>query len=544
MFSPLVNLVNDLAFGPDKRKVKQYLDTTTRETVYSDLGKALASQLRSFKAQELLRTTFDKYAIEVPAGRKFWTEESFRSHIRNTYSDAVISDAAVRLLWRSFNFYAHHPFPTPLLQLRHVSIDFDAFQRAVLLTAFQSDELLGTCEFDWHWREDAAFFRRAGFARMFSSIAQVSISPEPQQQVDAGAASAFSDAMDVLVMVCPLFINAVPSQAQLEPVVKRLFAEGLSVVRQQLVRHDDLSTLVDLLVRLQLHQQKWSSSYYFGDIVKADCGNQGITAALVDFLASNTRGENVTVQHLSEAIDFLPNILLRFQHLWTILFQPTESTTITESPLADVKLAGISGAISLFAPQIELGRGGQRNKQQDTRITLEVASQATQHSEETTTLRPAWALLDASSAHVVLFTTGVNVTPKTIVGGYFPSSLEESAHVLFQLQPTFRLLHWAKTKVSLVDLIKTEVKLPTEGTVASAVSNSPYWIGDPMELGTGLRINPEKKTVSLIKGAEGCYAEVPVSSGKDNTNKRWDVTIQDARLDMFVIAGAGVNKKS
>ncbi|KAI0456657.1 hypothetical protein F5B21DRAFT_147321 [Xylaria acuta] len=139
-------------------------------------------------------------------------------------------------------------------------------------------------------------------------------------------------------------------------------------------------------------------------------------------------------------------------------------------------------------------------------------------------LRPARGLSDSSSAHVVLFTTGADITPKTIIGGYFPASSEKSAHILFQLRPTLRRLRWIKAKVWLVDLIKTEGKLPTDETVASEVSNSPYWIGGPMGLNVGLRIDPEKRTATLAKGAGGCYTDV-VLGRKDSTGKSWEVMI-------------------
>ncbi|KAI8629312.1 hypothetical protein F5Y19DRAFT_432162 [Xylariaceae sp. FL1651] len=546
MFSPLANFINDIALGPEKRKVKQYLDAATRKSVCRDLGEVLAPQLRTFKERELLRATFDKYAIEVPSGRKFWTEESFRNHIRSTHADAAISDAAIRLLWRSFNFYARHPFPTLLLQPQNVTIDFDAFRRAALLTVFQCDGLLGTRELDWYWREDAAFFRRAGFARMFSSIAHASTSWEPQQQVDAGLASTTSDAIDVLVMLGPQFIHAVPSQDQLELVARKLFAEqGPGITRKQILRQNDLSTLVDLLLRLQLREQRWGLYYHFGDIVEADSEDRGVTNALVEFLIGNVSGDNITVQQLSGRVDLLPNFLLRFQQLWAVLFQPAEATKMITLPMDKVGLTSISAAISLFAPHIEFGNAGhQQTDKQDTRVTIEAATQALSTSQDITMVRLTQALSGSLPAYVVLFTTGANTTPKTIMGGYFPVPSEKSSHILFQLQPTLHLLHWAKAKMSLVDLIKVVGEPHSGGTVASEGSNSPYWIGDPLELGVGLRIDPEKRAVTLTNSGRLFYVDEAESSGNENSGKSWDVTIQDARMSIFIVAGARDDKKN
>ena len=186
-----------------------------------------------------------------------WIEECFHNHIRSSYSDAKISDAAVRLLWRSFYFYARHLFPTLFQCPQEATLEFDSFKRAVLLTVFWADSLLGTVELDWYWCEDAAFFHRAGIARIFSSLALPSVSCGAQQNIDAGA---FNGAMDVLVMTGPQPINAVPSEDQLEPVVRRLLAEGgLRVTRAQTVRRGKLSTLIDLLLRLSLREQRWAS---------------------------------------------------------------------------------------------------------------------------------------------------------------------------------------------------------------------------------------------------------------------------------------------
>ncbi|KAI0398671.1 hypothetical protein F4802DRAFT_614977 [Xylaria palmicola] len=538
MFSPLVSLINDIALGPEKRKVKQFLDAATRESVYSELGIVLETQLKSFVERELLRATFDKHAIESSTA---WTQECFRNHIRSSYSDAIVSDAAVRLLWRSFYFYARHPFPTPLQQPQDAALDFDSFKRAALLTVFQADSLLGTRELDWYWRESAPFFHRAGIARVLSSLTLPSVSGGPQQNIDVGA---FNDAMDVLAMTGPQLINAVPSEDQLEPVVRRLFAEGgRRVVRGQTVKREDLSTLMDLLLRLSLREHRWGSSYPFGNIIEGDCEHGGVTKALVDFLASNDGGENVRVQQLVRMIGLLPNFLLRFQQLWAVLFQPAESANMTKLSVGDIELASVSGAISLFAPYIELDNAGrQQSDRQDTQIILKPSLPATSDSQDAAILDLSRVLSDSAYAHVVLFTTGADTIPKTIIGGYFPAATEKGPHVLFQLQPTLSLLRWTKPKVSLADLITTDAKLLSGEAVGNEAPSSPYWIGDPMALRAGLQIDLEKRTATLAIGKGGCYTDVEMPGREGGAEKR-EVTIQNARMHVFVVAGAGVNKR-
>ncbi|RWA11376.1 hypothetical protein EKO27_g3749 [Xylaria grammica] len=166
MFSSLIKIVDDIALGPERRKVKKYLDEATSDSVGADLGK---------------------------------------------------------LLWRSFHFYAYHPFPRGL---QYGKIDYDAFQRAALLIVFQCDRLLGTRELDWFWRNDAAYFRKASFQRIFRSI----VVPESTAGADlamhlSNMTCVLSDAADVLVMVGPQFIHAMPSPEQLEIVARKLSSE-------------------------------------------------------------------------------------------------------------------------------------------------------------------------------------------------------------------------------------------------------------------------------------------------------------------------------
>ncbi|KAJ3570896.1 hypothetical protein NPX13_g5572 [Xylaria arbuscula] len=290
MFSPLVNWINDVALGPEKRKVKQYLGAATRG----------------------------------------WTEECFHNHIRSSYWDATISDAAVRLLWRSFYFYARHPFPTLIERSQEAALDFESFKRAVLLTVFQTDGLLGTVELDWYWREDAAFFHKASIARMFSSFSLPLIPCGPQEHTEAPV---LSDIMDVLVMTGPQFIHAVPSKDQLEPVAQRLFAEGGSkVTRVQTVRRDDFDTFMDFLLRLRLMERRWGLSYPFGDFVEASCEHHGVTKTMVELLAGSNGDEEIHIQKILKVIDMLPNLPLRFQQLWAVLFQPKDLANMAMLP--------------------------------------------------------------------------------------------------------------------------------------------------------------------------------------------------------------------
>ncbi len=89
----------------------------------------------------------------------------------------------------------------------------------------------------------------------------------------------------------------------------------------------------------------------------------------------------------------------------------------------------------------------------------------------------------------------VATTPKTVIGAYFPDPLDvtitgaenekretrgNTSHLLFQLQPSFRLLRSGKPDVSITDLIKTEGQGVSLAEIARyevpELFNLPYWM--------------------------------------------------------------------
>lgn len=93
--------------------------------------------------------------------------ERLGRYIRRTYSEEVVSDAALQLFWRSFHFFAHCPFPKDPQD----GIDFDAFQCAVCLTALQYDKTLGeVSKYCIEWRKESEYRRSTTFRRIIESI--------------------------------------------------------------------------------------------------------------------------------------------------------------------------------------------------------------------------------------------------------------------------------------------------------------------------------------------------------------------------------------
>ncbi|KAK6072575.1 hypothetical protein SCUP234_09125 [Seiridium cupressi] len=252
MLPSLTDVLNAIALAPENWKVKRYLDNAKCDSVSADLGNVLSSQLRERFEQELLQSIFDKYCIGNSSQRKHWDEKSFERFIRSAHSASAISDSAIQLLWRSFCFYAYHPFPRGI---RHVKVDFHGFNQAALLNVFQCDRLLGTRELEWYWRNDATDFHRASFERIFRSIAAPDRNTGNEFQHEKNdTTSMLSDAMDDLVMVGPQFMHAMPSTEQLETIARKLSTEGFAVARKAVTREES-SALINLLLRLDLRKE-------------------------------------------------------------------------------------------------------------------------------------------------------------------------------------------------------------------------------------------------------------------------------------------------
>ncbi|OBT60744.1 hypothetical protein VE03_10877 [Pseudogymnoascus sp. 23342-1-I1] len=435
-------------------------------------------------------------------------------------------------------------------------VNFDAFRRAFLLTVFQCDDLLGTRELEWLWRNDAAFFRRANFERMFRSIGVPETTTRSSNQQN-GMASALSDAMDVLIMVVPQFIHAAPWPEQLEVVARKLFA-GEPTLTQREVRREDVSTLMNLLLRMRLNKEKWGWFYHLGDFAEASLENEELTEALVNSLTGDESEQAVTSDQLLRAID----IVVRFSQLWAVLFQPSVPTAEAKlSRAPEAAPTHINGAISLFAPQLKTeNRYHSRTVQQDTRLALEKV-QVSPDSHDLTIVRLVQALSSHSSVYVVLFSNDVvATTPKTVLGAYFPDPLDltitgaenekretrgNNSPLLFQLQPSFRLLRSGKPDISNTDLITTEGQEASLAEIATyelpELFNLPYWIGDGTCQSDGLRIDPEKKTATLASGGGQWYRDLRVDEN-NGSGKNWEVTVRNPRMDIFMATG-GVNQK-
>lgn len=115
----------------------------------------------------------------------------------------------MRLLWRSFHFYAFHPFPKDPTGGK---ISLKAFQGAVTMLAEQGADLIGVVEeIDFFWRVDGHdLYNQAKLKRIFRSIGI----PERSTELDDELSHIVEETTDVLAMTQPFFMHNGPHASQ------------------------------------------------------------------------------------------------------------------------------------------------------------------------------------------------------------------------------------------------------------------------------------------------------------------------------------------
>jgi hypothetical protein len=125
-------------------------------------------------------------------------------------------------------------------------------------------------------------------------------------------------------MVGPQSIKCGPSPEQLESVVRKLFAEGHAIMQRE-VRRKEVSTLLNLLLRLKVSNRKWGSwgTYHnSGHIVDASPADEELTKVLVNSLIED---ENEHSDITSEQIHKAPELMVG----WGLILEP-DSAILTD----------------------------------------------------------------------------------------------------------------------------------------------------------------------------------------------------------------------
>jgi hypothetical protein len=259
-----------------------------------------------------------------------WSEESLQSHIEIAHPHLTSSEGVVQLLWRSFHFYAYHPFSQNSIGGR---IDWKAFQRAVAMLAAQGADLLGVKEeIESYWRFDGEnLYDQAKLKRIFRSIG----TPEKSTELSDESRHILEEATDVLAMTQPFFMHNGPHEHQLTPTAQRLLGEDLIGTRRR-VTQKDLKMLLNILIRLSLFKENWGLSFPFGGFGPTEPGADGLANILASELKGGQRQEYLgfnrvnQIKHLLVSFPCSPSFLKRLSRLLII------TAELVHSVLSDV----------------------------------------------------------------------------------------------------------------------------------------------------------------------------------------------------------------
>ena len=237
-----------------------------------------------------------------------WNIESLKRHIETIHVNAALSDDAVELLWRSFYYYAHYPFPNTAAGGK---VDWDAFQRAVSLLAVQSTDILGMQDEELHfWRadHDDVLFQKANFARVIRSIGVPSPTGESFSQTKDNSSDLINDTMDVLAMTQPYTIKLAPSPDQLQSAAQKLLQEACTP-RQYHVKCEDLSVLLSLLLRLRLERAKWHWKSHYGRFETATSNVNKLPDILINGLGGDQEENSLSPYQIEKIMDLLVSVV-------------------------------------------------------------------------------------------------------------------------------------------------------------------------------------------------------------------------------------------
>lgn len=136
--------------------------------------------------------------------------------------------------------------------------------------------------------------------------------------------------------------------------------------------------------------------------------------------------------------------------------------------------------------------------------------------------------------------------PKTVIGAYFPcpicSAYDENTHhfkmslVLFQLQPVFRTIRLGKPVISITPSNELGEKKASLAEIVEREGspNIPYWIGaGTSKDGASIRVDPEKKTVTLVSGGRQWNGNFKAGEDYDDESDSWEVTVYDPWMEMY-----------
>ncbi|PYH45597.1 uncharacterized protein BP01DRAFT_391742 [Aspergillus saccharolyticus JOP 1030-1] len=380
MTSLLDKALFHLLFSDKKKKVTQFLRTTTPDTLLTSLHTKLLREAKAITTTNP-QTIFNASCIRDPSSQTqpYWTQEILQAHLVKTHPTTTISHATITLLWSCFCRYAYHPFPSDAAASR-LKLELPAFERAFTLLCLSGTKLLGLVEDDfgycWGRVEESCSCPRR-MTRLLRSISvSVSVSNTPVLSPDPPTSakgimdtSLTDEVIDAILPVCPAHPKVFPSVEQLAPLAGRLLRESGEggEEREYRVRKADLAAWLGLILRVGVSAgSTWGRGIYYGSFDDVGNETEELARGLASAVCSGKEEEEVLSTELAvRGLEVLPNLEQAFHQLWATIFQPprqpgVESSieaegieTATRTRTATDKGTGpdtLLHAISLFIP--------------------------------------------------------------------------------------------------------------------------------------------------------------------------------------------------
>ncbi|OJJ96351.1 hypothetical protein ASPACDRAFT_34758 [Aspergillus aculeatus ATCC 16872] len=575
MTTLLEKAVFHILFVHKKKKIADFLRTTTRESLLSELHINLVREVVTSIPPESI---FEASSIQDSTHEQppYWSRKSFEDHLARTHPDTVIPDTAIDVLWSCFCFYAYHPFP--ILETDDRKVELPAFERGLLLLSRQGTWLLGTIQdgFGLCWaRLNEPCTCGLRMNRIFRSISRFdrrqSRSDPPTDGFDTFVAN---DVTDAVLAIFPSHPKLHPSLEQVQPLAESLLGGRTG---QYAMRAGDFTALLSLVMRLRVQQltdDNRDGHHGFLDEPRAD---QEELARVLVRPFSHEQNEYLAPEMVLRALDILPNLEQSFHQLWATLFPLSPST---ERPILETgssapdTMDAILRAVSLFTPPFqthqrsELARRVQgitfhncydMNFQgsADSLDLRHILQHATTHNHPT------------GRAYLILFLGDhqVHDTDKVVVGAFFrdltlatptPTTAKENddkappkkdkstvvarPQLLFQLQPRFSLFRWTGGRSSMPLSVSPADNSPPGH---AAPRNC---IGDPDQSRVALEIDADTKQATFLRRGtvrtagtlSGGYEELTRKrdgeSGGGNSRER-QTTFTVGRVAVFRVEG-------
>jgi hypothetical protein len=122
-----------------------------------------------------------------------------------------------------------------------------------------------------------------------------------------------------------------------------------------------------------------------------------------------------------------------------------------------------------------------------------------------------------------------------VIGAYVPAQFELGPTVAFQLQPTFRQLRSRHKGPTLIAAPESGDRSVDGDDMTESALKGIYWIGSSAISGSGLRVRPESRKITLTYDVYSRFHEIIGTGEKHQPDIRWVVQIEDPEAHLYVV---------